>query len=88
MAYKQSVRADKFCLVEGMPGTGKTELIIRMIQKFSKLGKKILITTFTNRSLDNILERLVQSQLVPKEIIIREGSQYSSSLALKDFTSK
>ena len=30
-AYKKSILEDKFCLVEGMPGTGKTELIIRLI---------------------------------------------------------
>lgn len=47
-----------------MPGTGKTELIIKLIEKFSKLGKRILITTFTNRSLDNILERLIESDKI------------------------
>jgi hypothetical protein len=59
-----------------------------MIEKFSKLKKKVLITTFTNRSLDNILERLVESKRVEKDGIIREGSQYSCSPLLKEFTSK
>ena len=43
------------------------------------MGKKILVTTFTNRSLDNVLERLVESKRVAPELIIREGSQYSNS---------
>jgi Ni2+-binding GTPase involved in maturation of urease and hydrogenase len=70
-----------------MPGTGKTELIIRLIEKFSKMKKTVLVTTFTNRSLDNILERLVDSERVPKDKIIREGAQYSCSKSLKEYTS-
>jgi superfamily I DNA/RNA helicase len=54
-AYRKSVLEERFCLVEGMPGTGKTELIIRLILKFSTMKKNVLITTFTNRALDNIL---------------------------------
>lgn len=54
-----------------MPGTGKTELIIRLIEKFSKMKKTVLITTFTNRALDNILERLIDSGKIDKEKIIR-----------------
>jgi DNA replication ATP-dependent helicase Dna2 len=53
-----AVTSKKFCLIEGMPGTGKTELIIGLIEYFCKQGLRTLITTFTNRALDNILERL------------------------------
>jgi superfamily I DNA and/or RNA helicase len=70
-----------------MPGTGKTELIIRLIEKFSKMKKTVLITTFTNRSLDNILERLIDSGKIDKEKVIREGAQYACSKTLKEYTS-
>ena len=71
-----------------MPGTGKTELIIRLIEYFCKKGKMILITTFTNRSLDNILERLEVSERVNSQHLVREGSQYSTASHLKHFTSQ
>jgi superfamily I DNA and/or RNA helicase len=60
-----------------MPGTGKTELIVKLIEKCHSLNKSVLITTFTNRSLDNILERTFNSGKIPIDKIIREGSRYS-----------
>ena len=71
-----------------MPGTGKTELILRLIHYFYEHNLRVLITTYTNRSLDNILERLVDSNLVDKQFLIREGSQYAVSTALKEFAPK
>jgi superfamily I DNA/RNA helicase len=62
-----------------MPGTGKTDIIIKLIEKFNKMGKRVLVTTFTNRSLDNIVNRLIKSNKITKNKIIREGTQYSSS---------
>ena len=52
------------------------------------MKKSILVTTFTNRSLDNILERLIETDKIERDIIIREGSQYACSKTLKEFTTK
>ena len=48
---------DKMCLIEGMPGTGKTQLILRLIEYFYSQGKTVLVTSFTNQSLSNIIDR-------------------------------
>jgi KaiC/GvpD/RAD55 family RecA-like ATPase len=48
---------DKFCLVQGMPGTGKTQLIIKLIQYYYRIGQTVLITSYTNQTLTNILTR-------------------------------
>jgi MoxR-like ATPase len=40
-----------------MPGTGKTQLILKLAQHFFKEGKTILITSYTNQALANILDR-------------------------------
>ena len=55
----QRIIGDSFCtLVKGMPGTGKTDLIVRVLDKYKRMqNKTVLIASFTNRALDNILQR-------------------------------
>jgi nucleoside-triphosphatase THEP1 len=48
---------ERFCLIQGMPGTGKTQLIQKLIQYFYKMGQTVLVTSFTNQALSNILDR-------------------------------
>lgn len=43
-----------------MPGTGKTELIIRLIEYYDRIGKTVLVTSFTNQALSNILDREIK----------------------------
>ena len=58
---KEAVR---FCvhsnilLVKGSPGSGKTEIIVHLIDLLVKNGKTVLLTSFTNSALDNVLTRL------------------------------
>lgn len=40
-----------------MPGTGKTQLILKLISYFYRTGKSVLVTSFTNQALTNILSR-------------------------------
>ena len=56
-AFKKCVEMEHFCLVEGMPGTGKTQLILKLISYFYRIGKTVLVTSFTNQALTNILSR-------------------------------
>jgi hypothetical protein len=42
----------------GMPGTGKTHLIANIINIFQKLKKKVLVCSFTNSALDNIIIKM------------------------------
>jgi GTPase SAR1 family protein len=55
-----------------MPGTGKTQLIIKLIQYYYRKDKTILITSFTNQALTNILNReLKNEKIIPTECISR-----------------
>ena len=56
-AFEKCVNMEKFALVQGMPGTGKTKLILKLAEYFYGQGKIVLITAFTNQALLNILER-------------------------------
>lgn len=62
---------DFFSLIEGMPGTGKTEVIVRLLEIFYELNLKVLITSYTNTSLDTILVRAIKLKRLPRSSIIR-----------------
>lgn len=52
------LKSKNFCTIEGYPGTGKTFLIVLAIRILIANGKKVLLTSFTNQAVDNVLERL------------------------------
>lgn len=76
-ALERSLRADHFLLINGPPGSGKTSLIASMVQAHLAQGRRILITTFTNRALDQALGE-VASVLDDKDWL-RLGSPLSSA---------
>ena len=45
-------------LVIGPPGTGKTQVIAKAVSELKKRGQRILVTSHTNRAVDNVLELL------------------------------
>ena len=50
--------AEDFSLVLGMPGTGKTTTIALTIKALVAAGKTVLVTSYTNSAVDNILMKL------------------------------
>lgn len=67
-----------FYLGFGPPGCGKTATITEIALHFLKQNKKLLITSFTNVAVDNVIERLIDLEIKItgiKEKIIRVGSQ-------------
>ena len=57
----KSILADNYHLVLGTPGSGKTTVIIVLIKILALLKKRVLIVSFTNSAIDNVLSRLKQS---------------------------
>jgi len=67
-----------FYLGFGPPGCGKTATITEIASHFLKQNKKMLVTSFTNIAVDNVIERLIDLECkIPntKDKIIRVGSQ-------------
>jgi len=58
-AFELCLKAKDYALIQGPPGTGKTYTIASIIKQFVDEGKKVLITAYTNRSVDNILKTLI-----------------------------
>lgn len=57
-ALNKSISTNKFHIIKGPPGTGKTHSIVAIINYLVDHDKKILITTHTHIAIDNILEKL------------------------------
>ena len=48
-AVRRVLRARDYALVLGMPGAGKTTTIVSMVQALVAQGKRVLLTSYTNR---------------------------------------
>ena len=44
-------------LFYGPPGTGKTEVIAKAAMELSNRGERILVTSHTNRAVDNVVKK-------------------------------
>ena len=55
----KSINAEKFHLINGYPGTGKTTTIVQLINYcVKKLNLSVLISSFTNSAVDNMVQKL------------------------------
>lgn len=77
---------DLFELIHGPPGTGKTTVITEIVRQLRRQGNKVLITSYTNVAVDNVMEK-VFSDFAPLErgdLIVRLGSKTMVSDRLRD----
>ncbi|MFW5929790.1 MAG: AAA domain-containing protein [Halobacteriota archaeon] len=72
-AVERAVGADDVCLVRGPPGTGKTYTIARMVVEMVKRGERVLLSSYTNRAVDNALEALLEAGDVD---VVRVGTEH------------
>jgi DNA replication ATP-dependent helicase Dna2 len=58
--FEKVLAANEFCLILGMPGTGKTTIIAKIIEHLVASGKSILLASYTHSAVDNILLKVKQ----------------------------
>ena len=52
------LRARDYALIIGMPGTGKTSMIVEAVRGLVARGRRVLVSSYTNSAVDNILLKL------------------------------
>ncbi|KAG7727493.1 hypothetical protein KL933_002427 [Ogataea haglerorum] len=71
-AFDRVLRAQDYCLILGMPGTGKTTVTASLIKCLVENGRTVLIASYTHSAVDNILEKVIDIVDNPK--ILRVGA--------------
>lgn len=51
-------KAQDYALILGMPGTGKTTTIAKIIQCLVLQKKRVMLTSYTHTAVDNVLLKL------------------------------
>ncbi len=82
-AFK-SLMAEQFVLLKGMPGSGKTTLIVALVRMLVNMGKSVLLTAYTHSAVDTILMKLVDfDDVTPK--ILRLGKATKTREKVRQF---
>ena len=55
----KAMTANDYILIKGMPGTGKTQTLVALVELLHETGCSVLITAHTNSAVDNILLKLL-----------------------------
>lgn len=55
----QSRAAEDYSLLLGMPGTGKTTTVARLVAALVARKKSVFITAYTHTALDNVLAKVI-----------------------------
>ena len=60
-AVLKSVMAERYSLIRGMPGTGKTTTIVGLVRLLARMGQSVLLVAYTHSAVDTILTKLQAS---------------------------
>jgi DNA replication ATP-dependent helicase Dna2 len=83
-AVETVLTANDYSMIQGLPGTGKTSTIAFVTRLLVAHGKRVLITSYTNTAVDNVLLKLMESGLAatgpsnPSPSILRVGRDSST----------
>ncbi len=70
-AVSKAITNQDILIIHGPPGTGKTVTIAHIVEELTKRGKRVLISAYTNKSVDAILLKI--SDLIDNRKIARIG---------------
>ncbi|MEZ7125801.1 DEAD/DEAH box helicase [Nonomuraea sp. AD125B] len=63
-AFHKALAVPDLALIQGPPGTGKTHTIRQVVLACADEQRKVLISSYTNRAVDNVLQDLPEDLLV------------------------
>ncbi|RME67643.1 MAG: hypothetical protein D6781_12755 [Verrucomicrobia bacterium] len=85
-AVASACASDSCWLVHGPPGTGKTRVLARIATRLVAQGERILVTSFTHRAINNLLEAIA-AMGVERRLIARIAPAQDPRLGLPQFES-
>lgn len=77
-----------FSLLDGPPGSGKTTVITEAVVQAVRRGRRVLLCAPTHVAVDNVLERLSETDLIDNEGILAvriESGAYTAPRSVKRF---
>lgn len=77
-AVANAVACDPCWLIQGPPGTGKTRVLAWVVVNLLAQGQRILVTSFTHRAINNLLEAIASS--MPESSRIGKVAPYRDPL--------
>lgn len=81
-AVEKILRANDYSLMLGMPGTGKSTCIVFLVRVLVAMGRSVLLSSYTNSALDNLLIKLSEF----KVDLVRIGNARSVHPTIKPYT--
>ena len=60
-AVIKSILANNYHMIHGIPGSGKTLAIVVLLNILADQQKRVLVVSYTNTAIDNVLMRLKKS---------------------------
>src|SRR5690606_5135258 len=68
----KAARAGESCVVEGPPGSGKSQLICNLVTDFTSRGKKVLVVSQKRVALEVVFQRLSGQVLAPCVALVHD----------------
>ncbi len=84
-AVFKTMMAEDFVLLKGMPGSGKTTLIVALVRLLVKMGKTVLLTSYTHSAVDNLLLKLLEAES-GSSCFLRLGRVSKIHAQIRDFS--
>jgi len=91
-AYRHMICND-FCMIEGPPGTGKSQLIVTFCADMAIAGKTVVVASTNNKAVDSVLEKLEKfdqnmSPMLKTGEMLPGYARLGKDEYIKDFTQK
>lgn len=80
-AVSKTLTCTNYSLIQGFPGTGKTETITSIVQMIVNQGLSVIISSHTNSAVDNVLLKLIKKDIK----FLRIGRSNRVNNELKNF---
>lgn len=84
-AVLKALTCEDYCLINGLPGTGKTSLIVALIRLAVLSGQSVLLTSYTHSAVDNVLLKLCQ---FPDVEFLRIGREHRTHPSILPFSAE